>query len=223
MFIPPHQLNGRALAGRQALSHWSRASLPSYKSGYKNHLQNQLRCRPYGCEFNKDKPHLLTAAGSLGFNASLSLPFSSLTPFPCMWALCPENSSRSAKPSDAFIIYICWWINSFSCHRLLKCCGAPNAPTATANSNSWSAVYFPLVFWSHVVLFEHRNCSFNFTMFCLIESPIGTQHFLQLISRLSTRKISVYSSTCADSSPSRGPLFFSARAQDCRPVISSEL
>lgn len=91
MFIPPHQLNGHALAGRQALSHWSSASLPSYKSSYKTHLQNQLRCRPYGCEFNKDKLHLLTAACSLGFNPSLFLLFfffislpvylSSLSPF----------------------------------------------------------------------------------------------------------------------------------------------
>lgn len=63
---------------RKALSHWSRASLPSYKSSYKNHLQNQLRCCPYGCEFNKDKPHLLTAACSLGFNASPFFFFNSL-------------------------------------------------------------------------------------------------------------------------------------------------
>lgn len=75
MFIPLHQLNGHALAGRKALSHWSSASLPSHKSGCKNHLQNQLRCRPYGCEFNKDKLHLLAAACSLGFNPSLFLPF----------------------------------------------------------------------------------------------------------------------------------------------------
>ena len=84
MFIPLHQLNGCALAGRQALFHWSSASLPSYKSSYKNHLQNQLRCRPYGREFNKDKLHLLTAACSLGFNPSLFLLFSSLIPFPCI-------------------------------------------------------------------------------------------------------------------------------------------
>lgn len=82
MFIPLHQLNGRALAGRQALSHWSSASLPSYKSSYKTHLQNQLRCRPYGCEFNKDKLHLLTAACSLGFNPSLSLLFFFLNSLP---------------------------------------------------------------------------------------------------------------------------------------------
>ena len=43
MFIPLHQLNGLALAGRQALSHWSSASLPSYKSSYKNHLQNHAQ------------------------------------------------------------------------------------------------------------------------------------------------------------------------------------
>lgn len=84
MFIPLHQLNGRALAGRQALSHWSRSSLPSYKSSYKNHLQNQLRCRPYGCEFNKDKLHLLTAACSLGFRPCPFLPFSALIYFPCI-------------------------------------------------------------------------------------------------------------------------------------------
>lgn len=41
MFIPLHQLNGRALAGRQALSHWTSASLPSYKKSYKNHPQNR--------------------------------------------------------------------------------------------------------------------------------------------------------------------------------------
>lgn len=87
MFISLHQLNGCVLAGRKSLSHWCSGSLPSYKSDYKNHLQNQLRCRPYGCEFNKDKLHLLTAAGSLGFIVFLA--FSSITPFPCIWALCP--------------------------------------------------------------------------------------------------------------------------------------
>lgn len=40
------------------------------KNGRKNHLQNRLRCRPYGSEFNKDKRHLLTAACSLGLSAS---------------------------------------------------------------------------------------------------------------------------------------------------------
>lgn len=82
MFIPLHQLNRCAPAGRKALS--LRRARQAIKAAIKNHLQNQLRCRPYGWEFNKDKPHLLTAACSLGLQASLFrsfLPFNSFLPF----------------------------------------------------------------------------------------------------------------------------------------------
>lgn len=89
MFIPLHQLNSCALAGRQALS--LRGARQAVKSSYKNHLQNQLRCRPYGCEFNKDKPHLLTAACSLGLQASLLCRFCSLLPFNSFFFLGPQH------------------------------------------------------------------------------------------------------------------------------------
>lgn len=75
-FISLRWADGGALAGRgrHSLLIWERASLPSNKenkkNGRKNHLQNRLRCRPYGSEFNKDKRHLLTAACSLGLSAS---------------------------------------------------------------------------------------------------------------------------------------------------------